>query len=50
MGDTFCFEYSEQEWYESELNGAAYNWWTTTRDAVLNGEQAAIDCPTNGED
>jgi hypothetical protein len=48
-GDIFCFEYSEQEWYESELNGAAYKWWTTKRDKVLNGEQAAINCPKAGE-
>jgi hypothetical protein len=50
VGDTFCFEYSEQDWYSSELSGAPYNWWTTKRDAVLNGQQVAIDCPAAGEE
>jgi hypothetical protein len=29
VGDTFCFEYGEQDWYSSELNGVPYSWWTT---------------------
>ncbi|PHR85819.1 MAG: hypothetical protein COA78_38780, partial [Blastopirellula sp.] len=46
VGQTFCFTYSENEWYQSELNGQAYNWWTTKRDQILNGTAAALTaCP-----
>jgi hypothetical protein len=55
-GDTFCFDYSEMEWYNSGLpiprtNPVEYTpvrHWTTVRDEVLNGTRDALACSVPG--
>lgn len=53
-GDTFCFDYSEMDWFNSDRQVgkdssgnpiyAPVRWWTTVRDEVLNGVTDEVSC------